>query len=66
MKIIVDAFEKGVKQNLSPDIIIHNNQLDISASTAYRYIHFRHMGASSMYTSSVKSNIKYALPTNRS
>ncbi len=57
MKTIVDAFEKGVKQSLSPDIIIHNNQLDISVSTAYRYIHFRHMGA--IINLDLKRQVKY-------
>lgn len=57
MKTIVDAFEKDVKQSLSPDIIIHSNQLDISVSTAYRYIHFHHMGA--IINVDLKRQVKY-------
>ena len=57
MKTIVDAFEKGIKQNFSPDIVIHNNQLDISVSTACRYIHFHHMGA--IINVDLKRQVKY-------
>ena len=53
----VSGWKKGVKQNLSPDVIIHNNQLDISVSTAYRYIRFHHMGA--IINVDLKRKVKY-------
>ena len=45
MKQVVEVFERGIPNGIAPDILIHTNDLNISTSTAYRYIHHRHMGA---------------------
>ena len=44
MKKIVPAFEDGVARKISPDVIIHDQNLPISTATAYRYIERREMG----------------------
>ncbi len=44
MKKIVEVFENGIPNGIAPDILIHTNDLNISTSTCYRYIHHRHMG----------------------
>ncbi|WP_147335258.1 hypothetical protein [Solobacterium moorei] len=38
MKSIVEAFQNNIPKKQSIDTIIHTNDLNISASTAYRYI----------------------------
>ena len=45
MKRIIDVFEKGIPNGLSPDVLIHTNDLNISTSTSYRYVHLHQMGA---------------------
>ena len=45
MKNIISVFEDGIPRGIAPDILIHRNYLNISTSTAYRYIHLHHMGA---------------------
>lgn len=44
MKKIIEVFEEGIPNGNAPDILIHTNELNISTSTAYRYIHQRNMG----------------------
>ena len=38
MKSIVETFQNNIPKKQSIDTIIHTNDLDISVSTAYRYI----------------------------
>ena len=45
MRQIIAVFEEGIPKGNAPDILIHDNHLDISVSTAYRYIHQRNMGS---------------------
>ena len=44
MKKIISVFEEGIPNGKAPDILIHENNLNISTSTSYRYIHQRNMG----------------------
>lgn len=63
MKTIISAFEKGVHNGISPDIIIHSNNLNIATSTAYRYINNHQMG--SVIPLDLKRAVSYK-PQNRS
>jgi len=45
MKKIISVFEEGIPNGKAPDILIHENNLNISTSTSYRYIHQRNMGS---------------------
>ncbi len=63
MKPIIEAFQDGVSRGIAPAVIIHENSLDLSVSTSYRYIHHRHMGA--VMPIDLKRAVRYA-PQDRS
>ena len=63
MKKIISVFEEGIPNGIAPDILIHNNNLNISTTTAYRYIHNRNMG--SVKAVDLKRSVRYK-PQDRS
>lgn len=57
MRRIISVFEEGIPNGKAPDILIHENDLPISTSTTYRYIHQRNMG--NVMAVDLKRSVRY-------